>query len=100
MDVNDKVLKVVGSTVLLGIVHDTKMIDGWCHVKVEWRDCHSLRVVRESIESMKTSQKKECDPFNDWIRHDYLVKFNPHELFDGLCDLFTMSKQGPSLSRK
>lgn len=85
---DDKVMKVVGSSILLGSVVETRLIDGWCCAKVEWAESAVLERVREGLVTDRPGCAQSFDPDAEWIRHDQLLKIDPDEVFRHLVSLY------------
>ena len=87
MNVDDKVLKIVGSTVLLGQVTAKCNLNGWQFIHVDWArpDAHDL-----ICGNMKDSKSvSTLTAGRDWIRFDQVVKIDPAEIIDQFSTLYS-----------
>jgi len=92
MVVNDTVMQVKGSAVLLGRVYDTKKKNDWTYVKVKWVPTDGLRSLQNNLERMLEIRRQEIDSELEWIRCDKLVKIDTSEILNSVN---TLIKQGP-----
>jgi hypothetical protein len=97
MKVSDKVMKVVGTSVLLGTVAEERRTDGWLYVKVDWVETPGLKSIRANLADMLAIRGHEYDPETEWIRHDQLTQIDPKEMFESLGSLY--QEDYKSLSR-
>ena len=97
MKVSDKVMMVVGSSVLLGSVTEERMTDGWLYVKVDWVETPDLKSIRANLADMLATRGHEYDPETEWIRYDQLTQIDPKEMFESLGSLY--QEDYKSLSR-
>ena len=88
MKTSDKVMKVVGTSVLLGTVTEERKTDGWLYVKVDWVETPGLKSIRANLADMLETRGHEYDPETEWIRHDKLVQIDPKEMFESLGALY------------
>jgi len=97
MKVSDKVMKVVGTSVLLGTVTEERRTDGWLYVKVDWVETPGLKSIRANLADMLATRGHEFDPEAEWIRYDQLTQIDPKEMFESLGSLY--QEDYKSLSR-
>ena len=97
MKVSDKVMKVVGTSVLLGTVTEERRTDDWLYVKVDWVETPGLKSIRVNLADMLATRGHEYDPETEWIRYDQLVQIDPKEMFESLGSLY--QEDYKSLSR-
>ena len=62
MKTSDKVMKVVGTSVLLGTVIEERVTDGWLYVKVDWVETPGLKSIRANLADMLETRGHEYDP--------------------------------------
>jgi len=97
MKVSDKVMMVVGTSVLLGTVAEERRTDGWLYVKVDWVETPGLKSIRANLADMLATRGHEYDPETEWIRYDQLTQIDPKEMFESLGSLY--QEDYKSLSR-
>jgi len=97
MKVSDKVMKVVGTSVLLGTVTEERRTDDWLYVKVDWVETPGLKSIRVNLADMLATRGHEYDLETEWIRYDQLTQIDPKEMFESLGSLY--QEDYKSLSR-
>ena len=97
MKVSDKVMKVVGTSVLLGTVTEERRTDDWLYVKVDWVETPGLKSIRANLADMLATRGHEYDLETEWIRYDQLTQIDPKEMFESLGSLY--QEDYKSLSR-
>jgi len=84
MTINDTVVQVQGSALLVGTVSETKKENGWLFVKVDWVPTEARQGIETNLESLLGTRRKDYDPETEWIRCSKLINVNAEALIDAL----------------
>lgn len=80
METNDKVMKIVGDTVLLGQVTAKCDLNGWQFIHVDWARPNAHDLICDNMKDSKSVSTLTAG--RDWVRFDQVVKIDPEELLE------------------
>ena len=84
MTINDTVVQVQGSALLVGTVSETKKENGWLFAKVDWVPTEARQGIETNLESLLENRREDYDPETEWIRCSKLINVNAEALIDAL----------------
>jgi hypothetical protein len=84
MTINDTVVQVQGSALLVGTVSETKKENGWLFAKVDWVPTEARQGIETNLESLLEIRREDYDPETEWIRCSKLINVNAEALIDAL----------------
>ena len=84
MIINDTVMQVLGSSVLVGTVNETRKENGWLFAKVEWIPTDAHQGLSTNIENMLEIRRQDYNPETEWVRCSKLININPEALIEAL----------------
>lgn len=84
MTINDTVVQVQGSALLVGTVSETKKENGWLFAKVDWVPTEARQAIETNLESLLEIRRVDYDPETEWIRCSKLINVNAEALIDAL----------------
>ena len=84
MTINDTVVQVQGSALLVGTVSETKKENGWLFAKVDWVPTEARQGIETNLESLLGARREDYDPETEWIRCSKLINVNAEALIDAL----------------
>lgn len=84
MTINDTVVQVQGSALLVGTVSETKKENGWLFAKVDWVPTKARQGIETNLESLLEIRREDYDPETEWIRCSKLINVNAEALIDAL----------------
>ena len=84
MLINDIVMQIKGTSVLVGRVRERKKENDWVYVKVDWVETPGVISLRNNLERMLEIRRHQYDASVEWIRCDKLTTIDPEELIASL----------------